>query len=287
MTTPKERPAGRRRAPAVADDRRKAVRLLESTNAALREQLALAVAAAGESRLVADRADSSKTLFLRAMSHELRTPLNAISGYTELLEMGIRGPVNPEQAKDLGRIKRASAYLLRLINDVLTVARLEGTRPLSIVSVPINPVLAEVHGLCALHAMENGVTLGITPPERGIRVSADAERFQQILLNLVTNAVKFTGYGGSVDISCDHDATMVHVRVTDTGVGVRPIDLERVFEPFVQIDRHLTTASLQGIGLGLSISRELARAMHGDLTLLSIEGKGSVFTLTLPAASGL
>ena len=235
--------------------------------------------------MMAEHANNAKTVFLRAMSHELRTPLNAISGYTEILELGIRGVVNPEQVKDLGRIKRAAAYLLRLINDVLTIARLEGARPLNVISIPVNPVLAEVEGLCALQAKANGLTLTVPQCEQEICVAADAERFQQILLNLVTNAIKFTPENGSIDVTCDQDSGVVRLQVKDTGVGVRPVDIDRVFDPFVQIDRHLTKATQQGVGLGLSISRELARAMHGDLTLQSTEGLGSTFTLTLPVAS--
>ncbi len=251
----------------------------------LRIAAAVALAEASEARMMAEHANSAKTMFLRAMSHELRTPLNAISGYTEILEMGIRGVVNPEQTKDLGRIKRAAAYLLRLINDILTIARLEGARPLNVISIPVNPMLAEVEGLCALQAKAKGLTLTVTPCEREVLVAADPERFQQILLNLITNAIKFTTTGGSIGVTCDCDASMVRVRVKDTGVGVRLLDLDRVFEPFVQVDRHLTTSTQQGVGLGLSISRELARAMHGDLTLQSTEGVGSTFTLTLPIAS--
>jgi signal transduction histidine kinase len=254
---------------------------LESANA----QLATALAEAGEARRMAEHANNAKTVFLRAMSHELRTPLNAISGYTEILELGIRGAVNPEQVKDLGRIKRASAYLLRLINDVLTIARLEGARPLNVIAIPVNPVLTEVEGLCALQAKAKGLTLTVTPPEGEVAVAADAERFQQVLLNLITNAIKFTPSGGSVGVACDSGASTVRFQVQDTGVGVRPVDVERVFEPFVQIDRHLTAATQQGVGLGLSISRELARAMGGDLTLESAEGVGSTFTLTLPVAT--
>ena len=249
------------------------------------EQLAAALVEAGEARRMAEHANNAKTQFLRAMSHELRTPLNAISGYTEILEMGIRGAVNPDQMKDLGRIKRASSYLLRLINDILTIARLEGARPLNLIALPVNPVLAEVDSLCALQAKARGLTLSITPGNEKTLVAADAERFQQILLNLITNAIKFTGKGGSVEVSCDGYDDVVRIRVKDTGVGVRALDIDRVFEPFVQIDRHLTTDTQQGVGLGLSISRELARAMHGDLTLKSTEGMGSTFTLTLPIAS--
>jgi signal transduction histidine kinase/DNA-binding response OmpR family regulator len=251
----------------------------------LRIAAAAALAEAGDARMMAEHANNAKTMFLRAMSHELRTPLNAISGYTEILEMGIRGVVNPEQCKDLGRIKRAAAYLLRLINDILTIARLEGARPLNVISIPVNPMLAEVEGLCTLQAKANGLTLTVTPCEHETVVAADAERFQQILLNLITNAIKFTGTGGNISVSCDRDGSAVLIRVKDSGVGVRRVDIDRVFEPFVQIDRHLTAATQQGVGLGLSISRELARAMQGDLTLQSAEGVGSTFTLTLPIAS--
>jgi signal transduction histidine kinase len=249
--------------------------------------LAIALDEAGEARRMAEHANNAKTQFLRAMSHELRTPLNAISGYTEILEMGIRGVVNPAQVKDLGRIKRASAYLLRLINDVLTIARLEGARPLHLISIAVNPVLAEVEEFCILQAKANGLTLTAVPCDHQIFATADAERFQQILLNLITNAVKFTPKGGNITVTCDDDTDAVRVRVTDSGVGIRSLDIDRVFEPFVQIDRHLTTATQQGVGLGLSISRELARAMSGDLTVESTEGVGSTFTLTLPIASDI
>lgn len=250
----------------------------------LRVAAATAVGEASEARLMAEHANNAKTVFLRAMSHELRTPLNAISGYTEILELGIRGVVNPEQTKDLGRIKRAAAYLLRLINDVLTIARFEGARPLDVISIKVNPMLAEVEGLCALQAKAKGLILTVAPSDEDVVVAADSERFQQILLNLITNATKFTLTGGRIGVTCEGDGAVVRIRVTDTGLGIRPVDIERVFEPFVQIDRHLTAASQQGVGLGLSISRELARAMRGDLTLESVEGVGSTFTLTLPVA---
>ena len=252
----------------------------------LRIAAAAALAEASVARMMAEHANSARTLFLRAMSHELRTPLNAIAGYTEILELGIRGPVNAEQTKDLGRIKSASAQLLRLINDVLTVAKFDGAKPLHLITIVVKPVLAEVKRLCELQARAKEVALSVAQTETGIRVAADEERFQQILLNLLMNAIKFTPSGGTIDVTCDRDESMVHVCVKDSGIGIRLVDIDHVFEPFVQVDKHLTKATQQGVGLGLSISRELARAMHGDLTLQSVEGAGSTFTLTLPIALG-
>ena len=171
--------------------------------------------------MMAEHANNAKTVFLRAMSHELRTPLNAISGYTEILELGIRGVVNPDQVKDLGRIKRAAAYLLRLINDVLTIARLEGARPLNVIAIPVNPVLSEVEGLCVLQAKAKTLSLTVVPCDPGVRVAADAERFQQILINLITNAIKFTPADGAITVTCDEEEAVARIRITDTGVGVR------------------------------------------------------------------
>jgi signal transduction histidine kinase len=245
-------------------------------------EIAAALDKARDARQEAEAANAAKTLFLRVMSHELRTPLNAISGYTQLLEDGIRGPVTPEQAKDLGKIKSAARYLARLIDDVLTAEKHELPMPLDLVSVAVTPLLAEVEELCALQAQGDGLTLTITPPAFDVCVTADAQRLQQILLNLVTNAIKFTTRGGSVAVSCGTDTKAVRIRVSDTGVGIGPGHLERVFEPFVQINRHLSHLAKNGVGLGLAISRQLARAMHGDLTLQSTEGVGSSFTLTLP-----
>ncbi len=259
----------------------------------LRVAAASALAEAKEARALAEQANSAKTLFLRGMSHELRTPLNAISGYAALLEEEVRGPVNAEQAKDLGRIRRASAYLLRLINDILTVARLEGARPLNLTTVAVNNVLAEVGVLCAIQARSKGLSLTVTPADPAILLVADAERVQQVLLNLVTNAIKFTPTGGTVTITCatcavcatnGTVAALATLDVGDSGIGIRPDDVDRVFEPFVQIEPHLTAPTQQGVGLGLSISRDLARGMGGDLTVRSIEGSGSTFSFTLPIA---
>jgi signal transduction histidine kinase len=205
----------------------------------LRVAAATALAEAKDARLMAEHANSAKTLFLRGMSHELRTPLNAIAGFAALLEDGIRGPVNPAQVKDLGRIKRAAAYLLRLINDILTVAKLEGARPLRLASIAVNPVLAEVEVLCATQAAAKGLTFTVVPSPQSVLVVADEERLQQILLNLVTNSIKFTPKDGRITVTCELDAGMARIEVRDTGVGIRSTDIDRVFEPFVQVNAHL------------------------------------------------
>ncbi|GAC1654168.1 MAG: hypothetical protein NVS4B3_17900 [Gemmatimonadaceae bacterium] len=254
----------------------------------LRIAAAAALAEARDARRMAEQANDAKTQFLRAMSHELRTPLNAVTGYAELMELGIHGPVTAEQTSDLGKIRKASAYLLRLVNDVLTVARLEGaTVAVNVSAVGLDLLLLEVEGLASFQAKAKGITLRIPPRDRTLLVAADPERLQQILLNLLTNAIKFTERGGRVTVTYDTDGATLRLHVADNGRGILPADIERVFEPFVQIDRHLTSESQQGVGLGLSISRQLARAMHGELTVLSSSTTGTVFTLELPIAREL
>jgi signal transduction histidine kinase len=247
-------------------------------------RLRSAIAEADAARIAADRANSAKTHFLGVMSHELRTPLTAITGYAELLEMGVRGPVNPEQLNDLSRIKRASAYLLRLINDVLTHARNEGTQLVDLRPISVSSVLDAVRELCAIQAREKGMMLLITPSEPDIVVTADAARCRRILVNLVMNAIKYSPAGSTISVTSRIDDAVAEIRVADTGVGIRPADMVRVFEPFVQLGQQATVASEQGVGLGLAISLDLARAMGGDITLESREGVGSTFMLSLPLA---
>jgi signal transduction histidine kinase len=218
------------------------------------------------------------------MSHELRTPLNAIGGYAELMEMGIRGPVTEAQREDLRRLQASQRHLLGLINEVLNYAKLEtGTVHFEVADVRVRDALLGAEALVAPQALAKGLALAVEHSPPDVAVRADAEKLRQVLVNLLSNAVKFTGRGGRIALACEAAGDRVAVTVRDTGVGIAPDQMERIFDPFVQVRSDLTRTA-DGTGLGLAISRDLARGMGGDLRAESVEGEGSTFTLTLPKA---
>jgi signal transduction histidine kinase len=240
-------------------------------------------ARADAARAAAEEANLAKTQFLARMSHELRTPLNAIAGYIDLIDLGVRGPVTPEQHKDLQRVKHAQNHLLGLINDVLNFAKLEvGRVHLHPTAVPVADAVADVEAMLGPIATAREIRYRRDAGDPAATVWADREKLQQILLNLVSNALKFTEAGGEVAVSWSARDGMVAIDVRDTGRGIPAAKLPIIFEPFVQVDAELTQTA-EGAGLGLAISHELARAMGGDLTASSKEGEGSTFTLSLPA----
>ncbi|MGZ8457382.1 MAG: PAS domain-containing sensor histidine kinase [Gemmatirosa sp.] len=239
-------------------------------------------------RAEAQAANRIKGEFLAVMSHELRTPLNAIGGYVELMELGIRGPVTPQQREDLARIQKSQRHLLGLINGVLNYSRAEaGAVHYEVADVPLDAVLATCETLIAPQARAKDIALQFAACHEPLTARGDREKLQQIVVNLLSTAVKFTAPGGAVTLACRRDshasgAASVVVTVADTGRGIAADQLERVFEAFVQVDTRLTRTE-EGMGLGLAISRDLARGMGGDLTAESALGAGSTFTLTLPA----
>ena len=235
-------------------------------------------------RRIADDANQAKSKFLATMSHELRTPLNAIGGYAQLIEMGVHGPLTDDQRVALERILRSQKHLLRLINDVLNLSRIEAGRvDYRITEVPLADVVKTVLPMVEPQLASKGITAR-TILELEPIVRADREKLEQITLNLLTNATKFTPSGGTVTVRVRSDPAIerkVLLDVEDTGIGISPEMQKNIFEPFVQAE---TDKRQEGSGLGLAISREMARGMDAELTVKSVPGEGSVFTVILPLA---
>jgi signal transduction histidine kinase/PAS domain-containing protein len=234
-----------------------------------------------DARRSAEAANEAKTQFLAVMSHELRTPLNAIGGYAELLLLGIRGSLTEDQRADLERIQRSQRNLLSLINDILNYAKLEaGHVEFNMGPVALHPLLSDIESLITPQLRSRDLVYDYTGCDSSLTAWGDAEKIRQILLNLLSNAIKFTEPGGTIAISCTENDDLVSIVVRDTGLGIPADRLASVFEPFVQLERRLTS-NHEGTGLGLAISRDLARGLGGELTARSTVGEGSEFELRL------
>jgi signal transduction histidine kinase len=233
-------------------------------------------------RAQAEEANRSKSEFLAVMSHELRTPLNAIDGYAELLELEVHGPLTDTQREAVARIRRSERHLLGLINGVLNYSRIEaGALTYQCEDVDLAEVIAVCDALTAPQRRAKSLAFHVHGCAPDVRVHADPDKLQQIILNLLSNAIKFTAPDGRIEIVCESQDAMVSLSVTDTGRGIEPDQLRNIFDPFVQLDTRYTRPQ-EGVGLGLAISRDLARGQGGDLTVDSAVGAGSTFTLTLP-----
>jgi signal transduction histidine kinase len=255
-----------------------AVLLVELETA--REELEARNRQLDEARRVAEESARCKTVFLANMSHELRTPLNAIIGYSELL---LEDPAIAAQrgaAADLDRIRTAGLYLLTLIGDVLDLSKIEaGGMTLHLERVAIRPSVDAAVALARPLMAVNRNTFHVSLPPGELSVMADPTRLRQCLLNLLSNAAKFTD-GGDVWLDVSVDGTQAHLHVRDSGIGIAPEQMRQLFQSFVQVgERHRSTG---GTGLGLVISQKLARLMGGDVTAVSAAGAGSTFTLSLP-----
>lgn len=227
----------------------------------------------------AESADRVKSAFLATMSHELRTPLNSILGFTGIILQELAGPLVPEQKKQLGMVQRSARHLLDLINDILDISKIEaGQIELRLATFDLRGAVAGVLASVAPNAAKKGLELGFEdgPP---LSIESDRRRVEQVLLNLVNNAIKFTDKGSvKVALVADHDVIRVHVR--DTGMGIKPDDLACLFQPFRQIDTGLQRQH-EGTGLGLAISARLIGLLGGTIRVDSVWGGGSTFTIEL------
>lgn len=257
---------------------------LASSFNTMAEQVGEERTSAEHARESAESASRAKSDFLAAMSHELRTPLNAIGGYTELMEMGLRGPITDDQRRDLSRIRVSQQHLLGLVSRILDLSRIErGEVRYERTSIGVDEMLLGLEELVFPQANEKQQALDYRAAEHNLVVIADREKLRQILLNLLSNAIRHSPNGASITMSAERrGSAAVAMVVSDSGPGI-PLDKQAsIFEPFVQLDRSLTN-NVGGVGLGLAISRDLARGMGGELTVRSAPGEGASFTVTLPS----
>ena len=230
-------------------------------------------------RLTAESIGRAKVQFLARMSHELRTPLQSIAGYLDLLRMDNSDPLSPSQRRHVERMAAAEQILVQVINDLSTFSQLEaGQIVYHLGPADAAEVMDTAEAVVNPLALERGVRLAMLPPPQGVTMHGDPEKLRQILVNLTANAIKFTQRGGRVTLGCRFDSESVYLDVADNGPGIAADRLASIFEPYVQ----LTSSALGGSGLGLAICREFATGMHGELSVRSTVGKGSIFTLRVP-----
>jgi len=235
-----------------------------------------------EARNAAQEAAAAKDRFLSIVSHELRSPLTSVVGYADLLLRARRGPLTDDQRVYVERIRDAARYQTMLIDDILDFAAIGGSRDVAPTLIGLEDVLARAEGILVVRADAEGRSLVRRPrPAPGV-VRADPRAVQQILLNLGTNALKYGAEQSPIEIRAEHDGERVRIHVIDAGEGIASDQLERIFNAFVRLAPSAEGSARKGIGLGLAISRDLARAMRGNITVSSVVGQGSTFVLELP-----
>lgn len=245
-------------------------------------ELELALEGEQAARKEAEAANRIKTELFARLSHEFRTPLHAVSGYLEILQQNIHGGLTKEQRRDIDRIHQAQEHLMALVNTILDFAKLEaGPIELSMAEIPIEETLRGAEALVFPQFEKKQINYAHHAGDTTLSVFADREKVQQIVVNLLANAMKFTPAGGGVELDWRVEDDSLLVRVRDTGPGIPEEKMEQIFEPFVQL-RAPGELPAGGTGLGLPISRDLARAMGGDVCATSTVGAGSTFTLILP-----
>lgn len=238
-----------------------------------------------EARKLAEQASEAKSKFLATMSHELRTPLQTISLTIDLLLSGELGELNGEQRASLSSSETATASLVELIDDILNYARMQSdTVEVALESVMVVDALHRAESLVRDRFGQAGLRFESSCEDRKLTARCDRKRLQQILLNLLSNALKFTPAGGRVTTSCRRSGESALIEISDTGPGIPPDQLQRIFEPFVQLTSNVQENQKRGIGLGLAICRDLAHAMGGALHVRSEIGVGTTFGISLPLA---
>jgi signal transduction histidine kinase len=218
------------------------------------------------------------------MSHELRTPLNAIMGYTDLLDAGVSGDLNDRQHHQLDRIRASARHLLQLIEEILSFARMEaGAEEVQLESLRADDLVRDVAGEIEPLAQSKNLAFSLEIADEDVRIRTDRAKARQILMNLLSNAVKFTERG-SVTLRLRADVDRAHFEVIDTGIGIPQEQLDRIYDPFWQLERP-NTRRVGGTGLGLSVSRRYARLLRGDMTVESNPTRGTTVTVSLPLDS--
>jgi signal transduction histidine kinase len=269
-----------------ATDRRRADLFVREREARMssekaRQEAEAAKVEADEARAEAESANGAKSDFLAVMSHELRTPLSAIMGYQELLADGITGPINEQQAQQLGRIKASARHLLSLIDEILTFTRIDaGREQVSIEPASLATLLEPAAEVVEPLARARGLHIEVNLPRDRVVVETDPVKVRQMIVNLLSNAVKFTDRGRII-LSGEQRGDQLVISVQDTGIGISEEHFERVFEPFWQVEQTVTRRA-GGTGLGLTVTRRLALLLGGDVSLTSSPGKGATFTICLP-----
>ena len=263
------------------EDRHRVSQLVEDLRQ-VNERLLLGALREQDLREQAEAANDAKSTFLAMMSHELRTPLTAIIGYEELLADGITGPVSEMQHSQLTRIKASAKHLLTLIDEVLSLARIEaGREATQREAIDVGALMHAAADLVAPVVAAKGLTCAFQSPGDPISLNSDPVKVRQILVNLLANAVKFTDPGGGITCAARQNGDTVIFEVRDTGIGIAAENLERIFDAFWQVQQK-AARRVGGTGLGLHLSRRLARLLGGDITVESAPGRGSTFVLALP-----